>query len=188
MVQFKNDHYQIHYNGYSIIFTIKKLIEMEQLSTLYRDIIRKNNLSHLTITLRRVKNIKYVIKHYNFIKYDFNSSNITDKSVKLLGNCHTLDLSYCHKITDESVKFLGNYHTLNLSDCDQITDESVKLLGNCHILNLSYCDQITDKSVKFLGNCHTLNLSGCKKITDESVKFLGKCHNLIRSPMILKID
>ena len=24
MIQFKNDHYQIHYNGYSIIFTIKK--------------------------------------------------------------------------------------------------------------------------------------------------------------------
>src|SRR3984885_14938426 len=105
---------------------LKKLIEMEQLSTLYRDIIRKNNLSHLTIILKRVKNIKYVIKHYNFIKYDFNNSNITDKSVKLLRNCHTLDLSWCNKITDESVKLLGNCHKLNLSHCDQITDENVK--------------------------------------------------------------
>src|SRR3984885_2114950 len=110
---------------------LKKLIEMEQLSTLYRDIIRKNNSSHLTITLRRGKNIKYVIKHYNFIKYDFNNSNITDKSVKLLGNCHTLDLSYC-EITDKSVKFLGNCHTLDLSHCHQITAESVKFLGKCH--------------------------------------------------------
>src|ERR1700733_10307970 len=147
---------------------LKKLIEMEQLSTLYRDIIRKNNSSHLTITLRRVKNIKYVIKHYNFIKYDFNNSNITDKTVKFLGNCHTLDLSLCNKITDESVKMLGKCHTLNLSNCKQITDESVKMLGNCHTLNLSGC-KITDKSVKLLRNCHTLDLSLCNKITDESV-------------------
>src|SRR3984885_12247068 len=114
---------------------LKKLIEMEQLSTLYRDIIRKNNLSHLIITLRRVKNIKYVIKHYNFIKYDFNGSNITNKTVKLLGNCHTLDLRCCILITDESVKLLGNCHTLNLSWCHKITDESVKLLGNCYTLD-----------------------------------------------------
>uniref|UniRef100_A0A6C0LTL9 Uncharacterized protein n=1 Tax=viral metagenome TaxID=1070528 RepID=A0A6C0LTL9_9ZZZZ len=66
---------------------------MEQLSTLYRDIIRKNNLSHLTITLERVENIKYVIKYYNFIKYDFSDSKIADESVKLLGNCHILNLS-----------------------------------------------------------------------------------------------
>uniref|UniRef100_A0A6C0LPP0 Uncharacterized protein n=1 Tax=viral metagenome TaxID=1070528 RepID=A0A6C0LPP0_9ZZZZ len=46
---------------------------MEQLNTLYRDIIRKNNLSHLIITLSRIENIKYVTKHYNFIKYDFNN-------------------------------------------------------------------------------------------------------------------
>src|ERR1700733_2589640 len=122
---------------------LKKLIEMEQLSTLYRDIIRKNNLSHLIITLRRVKNIKYVIKHYNFIKYDFNNSNITDKTVKFLGKCHTLDLSGCDQITDKSVKLLGNCHTLNLSYCEKITNESVKFLGKCHTLDLSYCDLIT---------------------------------------------
>src|SRR3984885_4100892 len=150
---------------------LKKLIEMEQLSTLYRDIIRKNNLSHLTITSRRVKNIKYVIKHYNFIKYDFNNRNITDESVKLLGNCHTLDLS-CPKITDESVKFLGNCHTLGLSHCHLITDESVKLLGNCHTLDLTNCYLITDESVKLLGNCHTLGLAYCDQITDKSVKLL----------------
>src|SRR3984885_6333900 len=90
--------------------SLKKLIEMEQLSTLYRDIIRKNNLSHLTITLRKVKNIKYVIKHY--IAY----SHITDESVKLLGNCHTLNLSNCNLITNKSVKMLGNCHTLDLSE------------------------------------------------------------------------
>src|SRR5580692_3564301 len=145
---------------------LKKLIEMEQLSTLYKDIIRKNNLSHLTITLRRVKNIKYVIKHYNFIKYDFNNSNITDKTVKFLGKCHTLHLSDC-EITDKSVKLLRNCHTLDLSCCYLITDESVKLLGNCHTLDLS-CPKITDESVKFLGNCHTLGLSHCHLITDES--------------------
>ena len=76
-----------------IYLPLKKLIEMKQLSTLYRDIIKKNILPHLTITLRRVKNIKYVTKYYNFIKYDFSDSKIADESVKLLGNCHILNLS-----------------------------------------------------------------------------------------------
>src|ERR1700733_9994982 len=142
--------------------SLKKLIEMEQLSTLYRDIIRKNNLSHLTITLRKV----------NFIKYDFAYSHITDESVKLLGNCHTLNLSNCNLITNKSVKMLGNCHTLDLSECKKITDESVKMLGNCHTLDLSGCDLITDESVIFLGKCHTLDLIGCNSITDKSVKLL----------------
>src|SRR3984885_10721176 len=128
---------------------LKKLIEMEQLNTLYRDIIRKNNLSYLTITLSRIENIKY----------DFHNSMITDESVKLLRNCHTLNFSGCRQITDKSVKLLGNCHTLNFSDC-KITDKSVKFLGKCHILNLTGC-KITDKSVKLLGKCHTLNLSKC---------------------------
>jgi len=37
--------------------SIKKLIEMEQLSILYRDIIRKNNFFHLIITLNMLQNI-----------------------------------------------------------------------------------------------------------------------------------
>src|ERR1700733_11294647 len=131
---------------------LKKLIEMEQLSTLYRNIIRNNKLFHLTITLRRVKNIKYVTEHYRFIKYDFNNSNITDENVKLLGKCHTLNLKYCDQITDESVKMLENCYTLGLSHCYLITDESVKLLGNCHTLDLTNCYLITDESVKLLGN------------------------------------
>src|SRR3984885_15152308 len=106
---------------------LKKLIEMEQLNTLYRDIIRKNNLSYLTITLSRIENIKYVPKHYNFIKYDFHNSMITDESVKFLRKCHILNLTGC-KITDKSVKLLGKCHTLNLSKCWRITDESIKLL------------------------------------------------------------
>src|ERR1700733_11959420 len=157
---------------------LKKLIEMELLSTSYRDIIRKNNLSHLTIKLNKIENIKYVTKHYNFIKYDFAYSYITDVSVKLLGNCHTLNLLHCDQITNDSVKYLGNCHTLNLFCCNKITDESVKLLGNCHKLDLTGCYQITDESVKFLGKCHTLNLSYCHQITDESIKFLGNCHEL----------
>src|ERR1700733_12647467 len=157
---------------------LKKLIEMEQLSTFYKNIIRKNNLSYLTITLSRIENIKYVTKHYYFIKYDFHNSMITDKIVKMLGNCHTLNLSKCDQITDKSVKFLRNCHTLNLSKCFPITDNSVIFLRNCHTLDLSNCDQITDESVKFLGNCHTFNLSSYEKITDESVKLLGNCHTL----------
>uniref|UniRef100_A0A6C0LRJ2 Leucine-rich repeat protein n=1 Tax=viral metagenome TaxID=1070528 RepID=A0A6C0LRJ2_9ZZZZ len=61
------------------------------------------------------------------MKYDFNNSDVTDKDIKLLRNCHTLNLSHCKKITDESVKFFGNCHTLDLSGCYFITNESVKM-------------------------------------------------------------
>ena len=45
----------------------------------------------------------------------------------MLGQVHTLHLSYCHKITD--VSMLGLIHTLNLYNCKGVTDYS--MLGTC---------------------------------------------------------
>uniref|UniRef100_A0A6C0LR25 Uncharacterized protein n=1 Tax=viral metagenome TaxID=1070528 RepID=A0A6C0LR25_9ZZZZ len=56
---------------------------MKQLSILYKDIIRKNNLfHHLIISLNGVENIEY----------DFHYSKITDKNVKMLEECYTFKL------------------------------------------------------------------------------------------------
>ena len=179
--------------------SVKELIKFEIVNTIFKEFIRVNNWDHLIVTLENLDNIRHVIKTYKFKKYNFSYSDIgdadvcllkdcdylilahctriTDKSVKLLGNCHKLSLSGC-QITDASVALLGNVHTLYLSECTQITDASVSLLGNCHALYLSECIQITDASVVLLAKCHTLHLSCCFKITDNSVKMLTKCHNL----------
>ena len=87
--------------------------------------------------------------------------NITD--VSMLGNLHTLDMSYCENITD--VSMLGNLHTLIMSYCENITD--VSMLGNLHTLDISGCQQITD--ISMLGRLHELNISFSKNITDVSM-------------------
>src|ERR1044071_1743689 len=113
--------------------------------------IIKNIKYHKLIKPKSCNNLIYLLDNYKFNRFDLYGLKITDEIVKLLGSCHTLDLSYTN-ITDESVKLLGACHTLDLSYTN-ITDESVKLLGACHTLDLSYTN-ITDESVRFLGACH----------------------------------
>src|SRR5580692_11836455 len=157
--------------------SLKKIIEMEEINKKFKQLIISNKWDHL-VRIKDESTLIDVFDKYKFTKFDLSYSNITDRHIKMLSNCHTLDLSGCNQITDESVKLLGKCHTLNLIQCQQITDESVKLLGNCHTLYLGDCFRITDESVKLLGNCHTLELSWCNQITDASVKLLGKCHTL----------
>lgn len=83
---------------------------------------------------------------------------------------YNVNLDWYTKLNTQHIKLLSNCHTLDLSNTN-ITDESVKMLSNCHTLGLNFTFA-TDESVKMLGNCHTLNLRGMK-ITDDSVKILG---------------
>ena len=118
------------------------------MSKYYSDFVRKNQWNHLIIKSKSNIYINSIIKTFSFVNYDFSDTKITDESVKMLGNCHTLNLRNT-KITDESVKMLGNCHTLDLRETN-ITDESVKMLGysvNCHTLDL-WNAKITDESVK----------------------------------------
>ena len=66
-------------------------------------LIRGHKWDHLIVRLRDTYKIKSVVKNFNFLKYDFSFSNITDDIVKKLSGCHTLNLRYCRQITDESV-------------------------------------------------------------------------------------
>ena len=126
---------------------LKELIKLTYVNKYIMQIIRKVKWDHFIVRLLNVEKIKLVLENYNFMKYDFSYTKITDDIVKELKNCHTLYLREC-KITDASVKELKNCHTLYLSYCKRITDASVKKLKNCHTLNLSWCQGITDASVK----------------------------------------
>src|SRR5580700_1356631 len=115
--------------------SLKKFIEMEQINKKFKQLIISNKWDHL-VKIKNESTLIDVFDKYKFTKFDLSDSNITDRHIKMLSNCHTLNLSGCHRITDKSVKTLGKCHTLNLSYCEQITDESVKMLGNCHTLYL----------------------------------------------------
>ena len=87
---------------------LKNLILVEQINHYFQNIIRETRWYHLTVCLRKLDNIEYVIQNYHFMKCDFNSSSINDNNVKCLANCHTLYLNNCNKITEETI--INVYH------------------------------------------------------------------------------
>ena len=89
---------------------------------------------------------------------------ITDKGIKHLGKCHTLQLD-----RDYYIKFKG---------FPKISDKGLKYLGNCHTLIFGRCDKITDNGVKYLGKCNTLDLSLCENITTVGYSYLVNCHKV----------
>src|SRR5918999_510266 len=101
---------------------IKELIKLTYVNKYIMQIIRKVKWDHFIVRLCNVEKIKLVIENYNFTKYDFSYTKITDHIVKELKNCHTLDLRWCQRITDASIKELKNCHTLDLSRCQGIID------------------------------------------------------------------
>src|ERR1700677_4962701 len=88
------------------LMDINVLISLEQLSKSHQNIIRTHDWMTFEIKLRNVNIIRFVTNNYNFQKYNFYRSKITnldiEKCIKLK-NCHTLNLSWT-KITDKSVK------------------------------------------------------------------------------------
>src|ERR1044071_2556466 len=84
--------------------------------------ITKNIKYHKLIRPKSRDNLMYLLDNYKFNRFDLYGLKITDESVRVLGACHTLDLSYTN-ITDESVRVLGACHTLDLSYTN-ITDKS----------------------------------------------------------------
>ena len=80
----------------------------------------------------------------------------------------SLDLTGNQQVKD--VSMLGNVHTLYLSWCDGITD--VSKLGGVTTLDLSFCRGITD--VSKLGGVNTLDLREC----DRRLKGVSKLTNV----------
>ncbi len=66
---------------------LRELIPLEQVSTLFKELIRSTLWNHFIVKLVDVNTINYVVKKYKFANYDLSSSSVTDASVKLLGKC-----------------------------------------------------------------------------------------------------
>ena len=82
---------------------LSELINVTEVSKYLCALIRGHKWDHLIVRLKYTDKIKSVVKNFNFLKYDFSHSDITDDIVKKLSGCHTLYLSSCDQITDESV-------------------------------------------------------------------------------------
>ena len=76
----------------------------------------------------------------NMYNLNCQNSQITDndlKSMQMILNNVSLDISSCQNITDEGLQYLNNIAKLNLSFCKNITDEGLKYLNNVTDLNIS---------------------------------------------------
>ena len=82
---------------------LEQLINVRLVDKYLADLIKGCKWDHLIVSLIDTDNIESVVKNFNFLKYNFSESNITDDIVKKLSGCHTLYLSSCDQITDESV-------------------------------------------------------------------------------------
>src|SRR5213596_1300820 len=74
---------------------LKSLINISEVDVIFNNIVKRTKWDHFIVKLHKIKQIELVIKHYNFIKYDFSYSKITDASIKKLHQCHTLSLRNC---------------------------------------------------------------------------------------------
>ena len=82
---------------------LSELINVSLVNKYLCALIRGHKWDHLIVRLKDTDKIQSVVKNFNFLKYNFSESNITDDVVKKLRSCHTLNLNQCRQITDESV-------------------------------------------------------------------------------------
>ena len=121
-------------------------LDLILLLTEYIEDIDTINLAHTTKLFNsdRTKFVRFNLNRTESLKYITNNEfNIEVNSLLSRLNLQLkLNLFDYNSITDSSVSILGNVHTLILSGCTQITDDSVSLLCNVHTLNLSWCMNI----------------------------------------------
>lgn len=120
-----------------------------------------------------------VYNAWNITKIDLSyCDNITDNSVKYLGECYMLILDHCHQITDDSVQYLGNCHILDLSVCQKLTVESIKHLQNCWCIIFWGQCHVDDTCAQYLTNCRILDLVG-SPISDKGMELLVNCQEIV---------
>ena len=64
--------------------SLSQLINIRLVNTYLSDLIRGHKWDHLIVRFIDTDKIKSVVEKFNFIKYDFSDSNITDDIVKKL--------------------------------------------------------------------------------------------------------
>lgn len=99
-------------------FNTKSLIKLESVCTHWKNIVRTFSWE-CRCDPKSVKILMYLLEKYKFNKYDLRSISkyVDDKIIEKLKNGKYLNLTFCGKITDASVSLLVNAHTLDLSCC-----------------------------------------------------------------------
>ncbi|XWV26859.1 putative ankyrin repeat protein [Tupanvirus soda lake] len=123
---------------------LKNIIDLESVCKKFKKVIRSHQWN-VKIRLCKVKNIEFVVKNYNFMHYDFSYTLIEDDLVEKLGNCVTLDLTWCVFITNGSVKHLNKCKNVILDYCPKISNCKHLLPQN---INGDFIDQLVDYYVK----------------------------------------
>lgn len=137
----------------------------------------KRNLSERMIRIEgktiSYENLGKVMGYFGFRNIDLSGKYITDEHLKLIKDCHTVNLRWCNYITESGFKQLCNCKTIIL-DLNEISD--IEPLRNCRNISLYSCTNIEDEQFTKLKNCHSLDLQ-CTNV-NISARELGMCHKL----------
>ncbi len=68
-------------------FSFEELIKTELISKTIQERIRTIQWNHMIVKTKKMDKIEYLVKNYQFRKYDFSESRITDNILKQLDYC-----------------------------------------------------------------------------------------------------
>ena len=89
----------------------KDLIKFGAVSKYHNYFIKKNKWKNLPINVRSEDKLLLMIKNYSFVNLDLRNTNVTDASVSLLTNLHTLNLGWT-KVTDKCKNLLKSKNVI----------------------------------------------------------------------------
>ena len=93
----------------------KELINCELISKQFQHIVRNTRWIHIPFRIRNLSYFDHVINNYKIGNWDFSYCEIEDKQIKLIKNCHTIDVSFCNKITGDGLVYLENFRDISLT-------------------------------------------------------------------------
>src|SRR5580700_1485047 len=92
--------------------SLKQLLEIEQINKKFEYLIINNEWPHLDlIKIKSEDTLIIAATRHKFLNFNLSFCNISDASVKMLSNCHTLNLAGCYQITDKGLAHLKRVHT-----------------------------------------------------------------------------
>ena len=138
---------------------------MLKINDIFHEICMKSEFNKIIKMGLMLKQHLKLIKSYNYYHY-----NVKIKNFDKICLYNFKDITPARSIIDDNLKLLRNCHTLDLSECN-ITDGGIEELRNCNILDLSGNNKISNYGIKEL-NCHILGLYGCDDITNDLIKEL----------------
>ena len=97
--------------------SLDDLILLERINKSLLMFIRNYPWNHFIVKLKDIDHIRYVVPKYQFQKYDFSHSDVTDDLILQIGQCDTLLLHDCHQLRSPLIETYNQCRILNLSQC-----------------------------------------------------------------------